>query len=63
MAKGLLHLLVRIQHHPLRQVVNQPDRQRLLKFAALRLAHDPFLQARAQNVQFGFAHGRLKAEH
>ena len=49
-AEALLHLLIRIQHHPLGGIVNQPDRQTHFQFATLRFAQDPFLQARTQNV-------------
>src|SRR6266545_679876 len=42
---------------------HQPDRQRATQFPSGGLAADPALQAGAEGVQLGLAHGALEAQH
>ena len=59
---GLLHTGIRVEHDLAGRVVDQPDRQAHLQFAAAGLGPLPADQAGPDEVQFGLAHGALQAE-
>ena len=59
---GLLHTGIRVEHDLAGRVVDQPDRQSHLQFAAAGLGPLPAHQPGPDEVQFGLAHGALQAE-
>ena len=58
----VLHLLIRVEHHPSRGVVNEADRHAALQFAAPRFVQHAPNQPGAEHVEFRFAHGALQAQ-
>ena len=59
---GLLHTGIRVEHHVVGGVVDQPDGQAHAQFAAAGLGQLPADEAGADEVQLGLAHGALQAE-
>jgi hypothetical protein len=61
-AQRLLHGAVGVEHDLPDQVARQPNRQWHRQLAAAGLGQDPALQAGADEVQLGLAHGALQSE-
>ena len=59
---GLLHPGVRVERDPPGRVVDQPDRQRHLQFAATGLGPLPADEAGPDEVQLGLAHGAFEPQ-
>ena len=60
---GLSDRLVRIEHDAVVLVIDKPDRNALAEFALGRLVAQAGSQAVADEVQLGFRHRALQAEH
>ena len=54
--QSLLHLLIRIENHPIGAVIGEPDRQPHAQLPSARLVHHPADEPRAQQVQLRLRH-------
>ena len=58
----VLHLGVRIEHHPIERVVGHPHRQRHFEYTALGPVYQPSAQAGIEQVKLRLAHGAFEPE-